>query len=981
MNSFDVNHPIKNYTIDRVSELPEIQCKMIELTHQPTGAEIISIETDDDENLFSLSFRTYPENSRGVAHILEHTVLCGSEKFPVKDPFFGMIRRSLNTFMNALTGADFTCYPASSQVTKDFYNLLDVYLDAVFKPRLLRISFLQEGHRLEFAEPENPSSDLTFKGIVFNEMKGALASGEARLSEALLHALFPDITYGVNSGGDPSVIPELTYEELKAFHSKYYHPSRCLFFFYGNFPLEKHLDFLEEHAFKGIKQVAPLPLVPKQPRFSQRVDQKLSYPITPEEGSKEKTLIGMAWLTCSTLEQEELLALSVLDLALMGTDASPLKMALLKSNLCKQADAFLDGEISEVPFILVCKGCDEESGDALEKVVRDTLEHYAEKGVPAHLVEGAIHQLEFSRTEISGGSSPYGLVLFMHSALLKQHGGKPEDGLLIHTLFKHLRGRVKNPSYLADLIRKHLLDNSHFVRIVMNPDTELTTKENAAEKSLLDSIQAALTEEKKQKIIAETNELLTYQEKEEANLDILPKVTLKDVPKEEREFSLNQEKFENLTLFHHSAFTNDIVYADLIFDLPKIAQKELPYLRLFALLLPQMGCGARDYRAHLDYLLEHTGGIGASLDLCLQVEDPEVMKPMLSIHGKALYRKIDKLFPLFRDLVESADFTDISRLKELLMQHYHSLETGITHHALRYAINLSGSNFSTSSRIHNSWYGLNYFAQLKELVASFEKEPQTLVSQLQHLQKSCLGLQHGQLVLCCSDEIYKTLKKEAFFGLSKIPAKTFTPWKSDYSFPPTTSQGRIISAPVAFTALSFPSVGYLHPDGPALCVASQMMEHKTIHKRVREQGGAYGSGAVNSPQSGQFYFFAYRDPHLSTTLGAFDEAVETIASGQFSASEIEEAKLEIIQDLDTPTSPGGRAMTAYARLRCGRTPQRRQAFRDHLLSVTAEEIVNAVKKHLVPGIKNGVIVSFGGKELLEKENLVLKEKQLPIYTV
>ncbi|NGX55747.1 MAG: hypothetical protein KR126chlam2_01389, partial [Chlamydiae bacterium] len=826
MNSFDINNPIKNFIIDRVSELPEIQCRMIELTHQPTGAEIISIEADDDENLFSLSFRTYPENSRGVAHILEHTVLCGSEKFPVKDPFFGMIRRSLNTFMNALTGADFTCYPASSQVVKDFYNLLDVYLDAVFKPRLLRTSFLQEGHRLEFAEPEDPSSELTFKGVVFNEMKGALATGEARLSEALLHALFPDITYGVNSGGEPKVIPELTYEELKAFHSKYYHPSRCLFFFYGNFPLKKHLEFLEENAFKGVEKVAPLPLVPKQPRFSQRVDQSLSYSITPEEGSEEKTLVGMAWLTCSTLEQEELLALSVLDLALMGTDASPLKMALLKSNLCKQADAFLEGEISEVPFFLVCKGCDKENAEALEKVVRDTLEHYAEKGVPAHLVEGAIHQLEFSRTEITGGSSPYGLALFMHSALLKQHGGKPEDGMLIHTLFKHLRDRVKDHHYLATLIRKHLLDNPHFVRIVMEPDTELTAKENAEEKSVLRSIQAALTEEKKQKIIAETKELRTYQEKAEDNLDILPKVTLKDVPQKEKEFALHQEKFENLTLFHHSTFTNDIVYADLIFDLPKIAQEELPLLRLFTLMLPQVGCGGRDYRAHLDYLLEHTGGIGASLDLCLQVEDPKEMKPMLSIRGKALYRKINKLFPLFRDLVESADFTDISRLQELLMQHYHALETGITHHALRYAINLSGSSFSTSSRIHNSWYGLEYFFKLKELVASFEKEPQTLVEQLQKLQKNCLGLQNGQLVLSCSDEIYKTLKEEAFFGLPKLPTKTFTPWKSDYNLPSATSQGRTISAPIAFTALSFPSVGYLHADAAALSVASQMMEHK-----------------------------------------------------------------------------------------------------------------------------------------------------------
>ena len=338
-----------HFVVTRLKEIPEIQSTLIELEHEPTGAQILQIANDDDENLFNLSFRTHPAKSNGVAHILEHTVLCGSRKFPVRDPFFSMSRRSLNTFMNALTGPDFTCYPASTQVTKDFYNLLEVYLDAVFHPTLSKLSFLQEGHRLEFLKPDDPNSPLVFKGIVFNEMKGAMASPDARLSEAIMQALYPDLTYGFNSGGEPHEIISLTYEELKAFHAKFYHPSRCLFYFYGNLPIEKHLDFLQKHALDKVAKQPPLPFLPAQPRFSSKVTVKCPYPIYEEEEIAKKSLVGMAWLTCSILDQEELLALTVLDVVLSGTDAAPLKMALLKSGLCKQADSSIETEMSDIP--------------------------------------------------------------------------------------------------------------------------------------------------------------------------------------------------------------------------------------------------------------------------------------------------------------------------------------------------------------------------------------------------------------------------------------------------------------------------------------------------------------------------------------------------------------------------------------------------------------------------------------------------------
>jgi len=971
-----------NFIVTRLKEIPEILSTIIELEHTPTGAQILQISNDDDENLFNLSFRTHPDKSNGVAHILEHTVLCGSKKFPVRDPFFSMSRRSLNTFMNALTGPDFTCYPASSQVPKDFYNLLEVYLDAVFYPTLSKLSFLQEGHRLEFIKSDDPNSPLVFKGIVFNEMKGALATPDARLSEALMHTLFPDLTYGVNSGGEPLEILSLTYEELKEFHQKFYHPSRCLFYFYGNLPIEGHLDFLEKHAFTHVKKAPPLPFLPKQPRFSKKIEKDLDYPISEKEDLTEKSLIGMAWLTCSILEQEDLLALTVLDVVLTGTDAAPLKMALLKSQLCKQADSTIEGEMSEVPFVVICKGCSEKSADALENLVRTTLSQLAEDGIPFHLIEAAIHQIEMARTEITGNSSPYGLSLFWRSALLKQHGGNPEDGLKVHTLFQQLEEKVKDKRFFPNLIEKYFLKNPHFVRIAMHPSTTLAAKENQEEEHKLIALKETLKDEDIRKILHEAKELASYQEStKEDNVKTLPKVTLADVERQGKEFPLLHERFGAFELYTHPCFTNGLTYVDLVFDLPFFQEKDLPYLRLFSLFLPQVGCGGRSYDQHLEYLLEHTGGVGVSLDLCLQAESCNHMRPSLNLKGKALNRKLDKLFPIFRDMILSADFTDSERVKELLMQHLHGLENSIQHSSLRYAVNLAARGFSVASKVINDWYGLDYYWFLKEIVKEFSQNPAHLIGKLQEIQNIALGLQGGNMVLSCDEESLSKLKQEAFYGLNDLPAKAFEPWRNEYALPEKISQARIVSSPVAFTAMLFPSLPYTHPYAAGLSLASEIMENRTLHKKIREQGGAYGCGAVNGVLSEQFYFYSYRDPHLKSTLKAFHEAVHALVAVKFNDKDLEEAKLGLFQDLDAPTPPGSRAITSYSRLRGGRTPERRQHFREALLDCGKQEIQQVAQEVLAPGLENSTIVCFASKEFLDKENRLLKEKALPVLQI
>lgn len=977
-----VDQTYGNFRVTKATPIQELQAELIELVHEPTGAQVIHIRNDDPENLFCLSFKTIPESSNGVAHILEHTVLCGSEHFPVKDPFFAMTRRSLNTFMNALTGSDFTCYPAASQVPKDFYNILEVYLDAVFRPKLDPLSFLQEGHRLEFEKPDDPSSPLEYKGIVFNEMKGAMGSPTSRLLEAVNQALFPDITYGFNSGGDPKVIPELTYEELLQFHKSFYHPSHCLFFFYGDMPLEKHLDFIAKNTLDRANKGDPIPAVPLQPRFDETRYVAFSYPIAKGESTENKTMMAFGWLTCHVQKQLEILALDVLETALLDTDASPLKRALLDSELCTTVSSYIDGDNSEAPAVIILKGCNADYADQLEHLLKATLEEIAQEGIDPQLIDNALHQHEFYRYEITGDQSPFGLSLFMRSALLKQHGANPEEGLVIHSLFGALRHKIaKDPHYFQNLIRTYLIDNKHFVRVVMTPDPDLGKQEEAEEQAALEKIKSGLTFQQTREFVDQAKTLEAFQEAQEnEDLDALPKVTLADVPKRARDYPLIREHVGEMEVYHHACFTNDIIYADLIFPLPQIPQEDLSTVRLFANLLPQMGSGGRNYVDTLNAIQADTGGLGTSLALNMQAGNHHQFTPSLQIRGKALGHKSEQLFGLLNDMATSVDFTDKGRLREVIRRHYTSLQNSLNNNAMKYAVNLSASHLDVASRIVNDWYGLSYYWKIKELAQSFDKGGDALVDKLQSLKEQVLCLDGHHLVLSCSSDAYTKLSKQKFFALGDLETRAYAAWRSDYPIEEIEAHGRVISTPVAFTAKVFRTVSYTHPDTPALSVAAALFDNVVLHKLIREQGGAYGGGAVNNALSGHFYFYSYRDPNIGSTLDAFDHSISKILEGKFQDSDIEEAKLEIIQGIDSPISPGSRAELAYSWLREGKRHAVRQDFRDRLLGLTRTDVMEAIRQHILPNLDSGKAVVFSGQELLEKENALLSQK-LPIHPI
>lgn len=978
MHHYSEGEKYSNYIFTKVQPIKELHCTLIELIHEPTGAEIVYIQNNDVENVFCLSFQTTPSTSNGVAHILEHTVLCGSEKFPVKDPFFSMTRRSLNTYMNALTGQDFTCYPAASQIKTDFYNLLDVYLDAVFHPKLDIYSFYQEGHRLEFQDEEDPESPLEYKGIVYNEMKGAMASASSRNHEAIYSSLFPDVTYGVNSGGDPKEIPKLTYDELIDFYKQYYHPSRCLFYFYGNIPLEEHLDFLSNKILNHYSSLPPLPEIPLQKRFEKPKYLIQYYPATEEEKANNSCYVSFGWLTVNILDQKTILALAILESALMDNDASPIKHAFLKSGLCSQVSSYMDVEIQEVPFVINIRGCKSDSIDQLEAILFETMKNIVKDGLNPQLIDNAMHQLEFHRSEITGDHYPFGLTLFMRSALLKQHHVSSIDGLVIHQLFEDINlKRKNNPHFFEDLIETHFIKNTHFVRLTMLPDSELMAKETQEEVDTLNEIKEKLTENQKKELVTRAIQLKEFQkEQDEEDSDKLPKITLSDVPLHAKTYELKHSKAGNLNIFFHDTFTNSILYTDLTWPLPKIPLENVWLLRLYTVLATQLGSGDRNYLENLQYIEANLGGLHTSLSLHISANDCQSYVPSFHIQAKALYHKTEALFQILKDIALSVDLTNKKRIKEVFFKHYTLLQTTLSQNSIKYAISIASSGTSSPSNISDSWFGLNYYYNIRNYAQKYDEIEDELCQKLQEIQ-NLLKPTTPNLVISCDREMFSKLKKEQFYGFINLPCKEREKFETNFAVEKINNHARLVSTPVAFIAKSFNTVPYSHPDSPILNIAAQLFDNITLHSELREQGGAYGGGSSLNSLSGNFLFYSYRDPNIYSSFKAFVEAVKTIEDGMFDEDDLTEAKLEILQGMDAPIGPGSRAEAAFCWLMEGKTNELRQRYRNILLNVTKEQVIQAVKTHISPKIEDATSIVFCGKEILEKENQKFLEAGIP----
>ena len=917
--------------------------------HLKTGAEHIHLHSDNAENVFLVALRTVPRDSTGVAHILEHTALCGSEKYPVRDPFFMMIRRSLNTFMNAFTSSDWTAYPFASQNRKDFNNLLDVYLDAVFFSRLDPLDFAQEGHRLEFAKPDDPDSPLTFKGVVYNEMKGAMSSINSILWHTLCKYLYPTSTYHYNSGGDPACIPDLSYQQLLEFYRTHYHPSNAIFMTYGDIPAHEHQRKFEDQVLNRFERLDETIAVAPEKRYLAPLRVQEAYAID-EPDTKARTHVVLGWLLGKTTDLMANMEAHLLNSVLLDNSASPLLRALETSDLGTAPSPMCGLDDSHLELLFVCglEGSEPEHAAAVETLVLDTLREVAERGVPADEVEAALHQLELKQREIGGDGYPYGLQLILTALASATHRGDPAALLDLDPVLAELRERIRNPDYIRRLARTLLLDNPHRVRLDLYPDPEIPARREAAERRQLDELRAALDASQCQDIVARAKALADRQ----AQVDddrILPKVELADVPPEMAYVAASGRIETPLPLTSYGAGTNGLVYQQLVLDLPQLSEAQADLLPLYASCLPDLGTGQQDYLATQRWQAAVSGGVNVYASVRGAPDDVQALRGYLVVSSKGLAVNQRELSRLLDTTLHQVRFDELDRLRDLIAQLRARMEHSVTGNGHALAMAAAAARFSNGALLHHRWSGLEGIRQLKQLDAGLEDAARLrgLAAQLQEIHHLVLAAPR-QCLLVAEPEQLNDFGGRFLEALSpRVDGGAFTAFARP-ALCEASNQLWTTSTQVNFCARAYPTVAMDHPDAAPLSVLGGFLRNGFLHTAIREQGGAYGGGAGQDNGIAAFRFFSYRDPRLDETLVDFDRALDWLAAANHTPQRVEEAILGVIAGIDKPGSPAGEAKQTFHAELHGRDRARRERFRSRVLEVNLEDLRRVAATYLVP---------------------------------
>ncbi len=706
-------HPA--FQLLRTEVIESLGVEVAEYEHKVTGAKHFHIAADHSENVFLVALRTIPTDSTGVAHILEHTALCGSKRFPVRDPFFMMIRRSLNTFMNAFTSSDWTAYPFASQNRKDFSNLLEVYLDAVFFSRLDQLDFAQEGHRLEFSEPGNPDSELEFKGVVFNEMKGAMSSPVSTLWQTLTKHLFGSTTYHFNSGGEPECIPDLSYQELIDFYKVHYHPSNAIFMTFGDIPAEEQQERFETLVLSQFERLDKVITVDDEKRYHAPVKIEEAYALD-EEDLSNKTHVVNGWLLGHSIDLEEQLEADLLSRVLLDNSSSPLRYALETSDLGTAPSPLcgLEDSNREMSFMCGLEGCNPEQADQVEALILDVLESVAKDGVPQSQVEAVLHQLELSQREIGGDSYPYGMQLILSGLSTAIHRGDPIAVMNIDPVLDKLREQIKQPDYIQSLVKRHLLDNAHRVRLTLRPDAELAGRRDAAEALRLARIKAGLSDAEKQTIVDQAAALEQRQNQQDDE-SILPKVGLEDIPEILAIAVGESSDVKAGKLDYFSQGTNGLVYQQIVVKLPQLTEQQQLILPYMTTCMTELGCADKSYQQVQAWQSSITGGVNCFSSIRGGISDEQQVSGYITLSGKALARNAAPLSELLHETFNEIRFDELSRIRELIAMLRARREQSITGSGHALAMSAAVSGYSPAAALSHRQSGLAGIAFVKEL--------------------------------------------------------------------------------------------------------------------------------------------------------------------------------------------------------------------------------------------------------------------------
>ncbi|XP_003447492.1 presequence protease, mitochondrial [Oreochromis niloticus] len=976
---------IHGFTVKEVVAVPDLFLTAVKLTHDKTGAQYLHAARDDSNNLFSVQFRTTPMDSTGVPHILEHTVLCGSEKYPCRDPFFKMLNRSLSTFMNAFTASDYTMYPFSTQNGKDFQNLLSVYLDAVFFPCLREQDFWQEGWRLENEDPTDPNSPLVFKGVVFNEMKGAFSDNERLYAQHLQNKLYPNHTYSVVSGGEPLAIPDLTWEQLKQFHATHYHPSNARFFTYGDLPLEPHLKQIQEEALSKFDRINPKTEVPSQPRWTSPKEDHVTCspdPLAPDP-NKQNT-VCVSYLLGDITDAFEGLTLSLLSSLMISGPNSPFYKSLIEPKLGTDFSSVVgyDGSTKEASFSIGLQGVDEEDIERVKQIISQTIDKIIENGFEERRIKALIHKLEI---QIKHQTTNFGLSLASYIASSWNHDGDPVELLRISDSVAKFRQALKeNPHFLQEKVRQYFKENTHRLTLSMSPEESYLEKQAKAEEEKLQKKIEVLSDSDRKQIYEKGLDLLAAQSQTQ-DVSCLPALKVSDIEPTIPITPVQISTAGGVPVQYCEQPTNGLVYFRALCNLNTLPEDLRVFVPLFCSVITKMGCGALDYRQQAQQMELRTGGMSVSTQVITDCNELDTYEQGILLSSSCLERNLPHMFQLWSDIFISPHFDDEERLRVLVMQSAQELANGIAYSGHLYAMTRAGRHLTPAGDLQETFGGMEQVTFMKRTAAMAD-----LSQIIRTLPRIKIHLFNPDNMRCAINSTPEKVSDAAAHleGFIKDVAKNRKERKPvrpniiEKPINPLDDSGprrKLISEPtfhpcpmktffqmpfpVNFVSESIRTVPFSHKDYASLCILARMMTAKFLHGEIREKGGAYGGGAKIG--GGLFTFYSYRDPNTVQTLSAFGNGIDWAKSGKFTQQDIDEAKLSVFSAVDSPVAPADKGMGQFL---SGVTDEMKQSHRQRLFAVDHKNLVDVAERYLSAGQKTcGVVILGPENDVIKKD--------------
>lgn len=954
---------LNGFELVKEREIAEVNSLARLYRHEKTGARLLSLMNEDENKVFGITFPTPPSDSTGVPHILEHSVLCGSRKYPVKEPFVELLKGSLKTFLNAFTMPDRTLYPVASQNLKDFYNLVDVYLDAVFFPLIPEHTLQQEGWHFELVDRSQP---LVYKGVVFNEMKGAYSSPEGLLAKHSQQALYPDTIYYHDSGGDPAVIPSLSYNQFKQFHDTYYHPSNAYIFFYGDDPEEKRLALLDSYLREF--SYRPITLnIPSQPFFE--TPRQVVFPYDAgEEPQDKKNYFTMNWLLPDT-DLETTLGLEVLSHVLLGSPASPLRKVLLESGLGEDlTGSGLDDSLLQLSFSTGMKGVLPENTPRLEQLILGTLQDLVRDGIDPDTIAASLNTFEFRLRENNTGSYPRGLIVMLRAMRDWIYRADPFGPLAFETLLSAIQDRVKRgDGYFERLLKTSLLNITHRVTVILEPDPQLAARWEAAELQRLEQARAEMTPQDLEKIIQNTIALQERQQTPDSPdaLATIPRLQLSDLDRTVRTIPSQLHKVGTTELLYHDLFTNDIVYLDLAFDLRHVPQHLLQYLPLFGRALVEIGTEKNDFVRLSQQIGQKTGGIAPGR-IITSTTTPGEMAARFTLGGKAILARLPDLLDLLREILLTVHLDNPERFRQMVMEAKARKEAGLIPGGHQIVNQRLGAAFNLPDNLIEQLGGISYLFFLRDLVDRVTQNWPSVLQALESLRSHLVNRQNLIVNVTVDEAGWHGAWPRLESFLSEIPEKPVG--QEDWQIAPLPAhEGLVIPAQVNYVGkgANIYDLGY-EMDG-SLLVINKYLRTTWLWEKIRVQGGAYGGFCTFDQLSGIYTFLSYRDPNLEATLQNYDAAADFLKSLEISPDELTKSIIGVISDLDSYQLPDAKGYTALVRHLTGMHDARRQRLRDEVLATRPQDF-HAFAQVIQELAAKGRVVVMGSQTAINAAN-------------